>query len=409
MQVIIINDFGYIEGGATAVAIETALQLKKAGIDVLYFCGKGPVAPELINSGIKTVCLDMESILSDPNRVRAICLGINNVKAGKQLASLLESYNPKDTVIHVHTWTKVLSSSIFDVVRELQFPTFVTAHDYFLVCPNGGLYNYQTKKICRLEPMSKKCITCKCDRRSQMQKYWRCIRQAKQNASIYSNNKLIYFAVSEYQKKILERLLPTGTRCEVLRNPVATIASPNLTPKNRDKFVFLGRVVPEKGVDLFCEAVDCISAKGVVVGDGELLESLKERYPSIEFLGWRSQDDLDDVIENALACVAPSRWHETALLSPLEFLEHHVPCIVPDECAASEYVVEGINGYTFRTGDVVSLAEKMSLMLEKPLVPERPQLGSEDYLSILLDRYSRALDAQETASCSPNGETLKTR
>ena len=406
MRVIIVNDFGYVEGGATAVAIETALQFKKAGIDVLYFCGKGPVAPELIDAGVKTVCLDMESILSDPNRIRAICLGINNANVGKQLASLLRSYDPKDTVIHIHTWTKVLSSSIYDVVRDLKFPTFVTAHDYFLVCPNGGLYNYQTKKICRLEPMSKQCITCNCDRRSQMQKYWRCIRQAKQNASIYSNKKIRYFAVSEYQKKILEHLLPKGTRCEVLRNPIATIASPGTTPTKREKFVFLGRVVPEKGVDLFCEAVDRISAKGVVVGDGELLEPLKERSPSIEFLGWRSKDDLDDVIEDALACVAPSRWHETALLSPLEFMEHEVPCIVPDECAASEYVVEGINGYIFKTGDVVSLAEKMSLMLEKPLIPERPQFGSEDYLNILLDRYNRALGDQETASCIPDGENF---
>ena len=38
------------------------------------------------------------------------------------------------------------------------FRVVVTLHDYFSVCPNGGLFNYVTQKHCLKEPMSISCM-----------------------------------------------------------------------------------------------------------------------------------------------------------------------------------------------------------------------------------------------------------
>lgn len=43
---------------------------------------------------------------------------------------------------------------------------------------------------------------------------------------------------------------------------------------------------------------------------------------------------------------------------------HGVPCIVPDNCAASEYIDDGSNGLIFKTGNVDSLAEKMKCCMD---------------------------------------------
>ena len=45
-----------------------------------------------------------------------------------------------------------------------------------------------------------------------------------------------------------------------------------------------------------------------------------------------------------------------------------LPCIVPDQCAASEKVIDGINGYVFKTGDLQSLKAALLKMEESNIV-----------------------------------------
>ena len=51
----------------------------------------------------------------------------------------------------------------------------------------------------------------------------------------------------------------------------------------------------------------------------------------------------------------PSLWYETFGLTVSEAKSYGIPCIVPDNCAASEQVADGKTGYIFKTGDLDSL------------------------------------------------------
>ena len=62
-NVIIVSDYGYIEGGAGRIAHETALSLKKEGYRVCFFCGVGPVSEDLTGAGIEVTCLGQTDIL----------------------------------------------------------------------------------------------------------------------------------------------------------------------------------------------------------------------------------------------------------------------------------------------------------------------------------------------------------
>lgn len=385
--IVIVNDFGYVEGGAVAVAVKTALLLASEGRKVVFFCGEGPVCEDLALSDVETVCLDIPSINSNPSRLDAIRNGIWNSHAYESFLGLLKRGDLKDAIVHVHTWTKVLSSAVFAAATENGNPILLTVHDYFSVCPNGGFYDYNEKRICERKPMSGSCICRNCDKRSYAQKLWRVARQARQDRWVRNNPKVHYAFVSEYSRDILVPFLNSEYPYEVLRNPLDHLEYGDDTHE-RDVFLFIGRISPEKGADLFCEAVTAIGAKGIVIGDGEMLVELQARYPQIKFTGWVKPEQMRlHGINRAIAMVQPSRLHETALLTPLQMLEQGVPCIVPDRCAARDYVEEGVNGLLFKTGDVEDLERAMRKMLERPLKPKEMTIDDKGYLERLFDVY----------------------
>ena len=45
-NVIVVCDYGYVEGGAARIACETALALSARGLKVTFFCAVGPVSEE---------------------------------------------------------------------------------------------------------------------------------------------------------------------------------------------------------------------------------------------------------------------------------------------------------------------------------------------------------------------------
>lgn len=387
--VIIVNDFGYVEGGATAVAVRTALLLAGEGRKVVFFCGEGPVCDELADSDVEAVCLGAYSINSNPSKLAAVRDGIWNARAYEVFKGLLGRRDLRGSIVHVHTWTKVLSSAVFAAATENGNPLLLTVHDYFSVCPNGGFYDYRRKRICELDPMSGACVRCDCDKRSYVQKLWRVVRQARQDCWLRNNSKVHYAFVSEYCRDILTPLLHSDYPYEVLRNPVDHIDFGD-AERERDAFVFVGRVSPEKGADLFCEAVTAIGAKGIVIGDGEMLHELRAKFPHVDFTGWVKPGEMRlHGADRAIAMVQPSRLHETAMLTPLQMLEHGVPCIVPDRCAATAYVQEGVNGLLFKTGDVEDLERAMQEMLERPLNPDPMTIADEGYLRDLTALYER--------------------
>lgn len=389
VPIIIVNDFGYVEGGATAVAVRTALLLAGKGRRVVFFCGEGPVCDELKGSGIEIICMEAYSINSNPSKLAAIRDGVWNTRVYTAFKGLLRRKDLRGAIVHVHTWTKVLSSAVFAAATENGNSLLLTVHDYFTVCPNGGFYDYRRKCICSLPPMTAACRRCNCDKRSYAQKLWRLARQTRQDRWVRFNPSVHYAFVSEYCRDILAPFLHSDHPYEVLRNPVDHIDFGDVMLK-RDTFLFIGRVSPEKGADLFCEAVTAIGSRGMVIGDGEMLPELKAKFPHIVFTGWLKPREMRlHGTDRAIAIVQPSRLHETAMLTPLQMLEHGVPCIVPDRCAASSYVQEGVNGMLFRTGDVEDLERAMREMLDRPLRPEPKSIADDCYLRDLIALYKR--------------------
>lgn len=344
-NIVIVCDYAFFEGGAANVAMQSVLAFAKyTDLNVYCFAGSGEPCDQLKNSRANVIALKMPDLLGNKNKIDAFMKGIYNKKAGEELKKLLSKLDREETIVHIHTWTKVLSSSVFKACEEMKFKTFLTIHEYFLACPNGACYNYVEQKICELHPLSVACIKYNCDARNYPQKLWRCIRQAKQNSVIRHNDNLNYVFISPYQEKQLLRRIPEVKHKYLVKNPINVGVRMQIEAEKNCDFVYIGRLSGEKGPQLFCKAVTRAGVHGVVIGKGILEEELKQQYQNIEFVGWQNKEQINERLKRTRALIFPTLWYEGSPLTVPEVQAHGIPCIVTDCSSAIDDIVHGENG-----------------------------------------------------------------
>lgn len=397
-NVIIACDYAYFEGGAANVALQTVIALAKyADLNVYCFAGCGEPCDELQQCGAKITALKMPDLLSNPNKIDAFMKGIYNKRAGDAMSLLLSKVDSADTVVHIHTYIKVLSSAVFKAVEKAGFPLFLTVHEYFLACPNGACYDYVHKKICERKPLSLSCLQCNCDARNYPQKLWRCIRQKRQNSVIRHNKDIHYIFISPYEEKQLLRRVPPIKHKHMLKNPISVGERFKVDVGNNSEFVYIGRLSGEKGPQLFCEAVTMAGVKGTVIGNGILEKELKVKYPNILFCGWMGKAELIAKIKDIRALIFPTLWYEGSPLTIPEVQAYGIPCIVTNCSSAIDDIVQERNGEIVEP-DAADMAEAMKRFMDNTYIKmlsdntyrmfDETRCSDKRYVEELLEIYS---------------------
>lgn len=362
-RIVILNDFGHIDGGAAKVALNSAVDLARSGYKVTVFCAVGPVDPSLNQPNLQVVCTGQQDIRSDPRRIRAARQGLWNRKAVKTLSSLLDGCDTRNTIVHAHTWTKALSSAALHTALDRNFKVVITMHDYFLACPNGGLFNYQKQQICHLRPLSMACDLSNCDSTSYAQKLWRIGRQYVQRDISGVPGRVRHFiSISDLSEGILRPFLPADSKLYRVPNPIDVAQAPATDVTQNRGFLFVGRIAPEKGVLLLVKAALRARVPITLVGDGMWRERVEACNPEARITGWLTGEEVRQHMRQACALVFPSLWYETQGLVVQEAAALGLPCIVSDVTAAREMVVDGGTGLWFRSGDEQDLSAKLSLL-----------------------------------------------
>ena len=364
LNVVIVNDTCEVDGGAALVALDDARALAAKGHRVIFFaaCGKPPGdAPE-----IQWISLGQSSILHDPQRWRAAIWGLWNWKAARALKEVLRELPPDSTVVHLHSWSKALTGSVIAASHRAGFKIICTLHEYFVVCPNGGLYDYPTRKACALKPMSLSCVARNCDSRARPHKIWRVLRQLiwRHCGGLPAKIDLL-LTVSEFSAQKISAQL--GDRNILVLENLPQLHQQPLCPlAERHSIVFAGRVAAEKGVDVYLAACELADIQAEVWGDGPLLPQLQRIWPAAKFSGWLPKAELARRLRTATALVVPSLWYENSPLIIAEAAAAGVPVIVSDNGAAAELVSNNVSGLHFKVGDAVDLAEKMQIFAKNP-------------------------------------------
>lgn len=368
MNVVIVNDFAFVNGGAGQVALSSAKGLAQRGHKVTVFSAvrsPGEPAPECANLALFST--GQQEIARDPNRVRAAVQGLWNAKARGAMRRLLAALDPRDTVVHFHGWSKALSSSVIRETLVRRFRAVVTLHEYFSACPNGGFFNYQTQAPCALRPLGAACIATHCDARSYPQKLWRVARQLVQlKAGSFPGDMRHFISVSEFSASILKPYLPAGARMHPVANPIDMPREPRTATRPRAGFVCVGRLSPEKGSILLAKAARGLDVPMTFVGDGALRGAVQTANPDALVTGWQTAEGVRARMRGALALVLPSLCFETQGLVVAEAAALGVAAVVPDRSAAREAVADGVTGLVFRSGDEADLRSKLRMLQARP-------------------------------------------
>lgn len=144
--------------------------------------------------------------------------------------------------------------------------------------------------------------------------------------------------------------------------------------------LYVGRLVPCKGVDLLLKAVGDLKRDDVIldiVGDGPELAKLKMLSKTmglekcVYFHGWTKRDDLKKMYWGANIFVHPARWAEPLGITVVEAIAAGLPVIIP-QISGSAWAA-GKAGLTFKNGDGKDLLKKITMLLDDDVLYNKLQ------------------------------------
>ena len=206
----------------------------------------------------------------------------------------------------------------------------------------------------------------------------------KQYLGILSASQLLHPAIDvlwvsgERQRQFAYRLGFKGESCwtgyySCDWDRFAVNQSKNLQVRSKS-FLFVGRYVPVKGIDVLIEGYEKYREKAndswnlQCVGTGHLDNLLSDKK-GIENIGFVQPGELPEIMWNSSALVLPSRKEPWGVVIQ-EAAAAGLPIICSDVCGAGVHLVaQGFNGYIFQSENSDHLAESMlrisSLPFEK--------------------------------------------
>jgi len=167
---------------------------------------------------------------------------------------------------------------------------------------------------------------------------------------------------------------------------------------------FVGRLVMEKGLDVFSDVIDHLERDRVhhsvlVVGEGPARDWFEKRLPKARFLGFQKGEELARAVASADMLFNPSVT-ETFGNVTLEAMAAGLPVVAARATGSESLVEDGITGRLIRPGAIEAFAEALRIYCEDVALREAAgragRKASERYAwdrvnQVLVDAYLRII------------------
>ncbi len=365
MKILLINKFLYPKGGDAVSTLNTGKILEQRGHKVSFWGMAHPQNPRYPYQSLFVPQIDYEKSGGLVAKISTSANILYSFRAKKNLTELLNELNPD--VVHLHNFAHQISPSILDTIKSHRIPTVMTMHDYKMVCPTYKLLNKnQVCEKCKGKQFFH-CAIHRCSKDSVFKSLVNVAEMYLHHRFLHIYDKIdIYISPSKFlQTKVTEM----GLKAKIAYLPNC-INTHDFAPKfkwQEKSIVYVGRLTPEKGVKTLIDAVKGIDIKLKIIGNGPLLEALKEHAKTmkkIEFLGHLTGQRLQDEIRNSMFLIIPSQWYENNPLTVIEAFALGKPVLGARIGGIPELVEDWKHGLTFTPGSVSDLKEKIMLMLE---------------------------------------------
>jgi glycosyltransferase involved in cell wall biosynthesis len=256
-----------------------------------------------------------------------------------------------------------------------EYPVVYTAHCHDFYCPSGSKFLASTAQPCEKEMTTLGCLWghlidgCGSRRIPNIIKNFNSVHQ---NFDYLQSANVTVIAVSDY---IRTQLIQRGLTPKKIFTVHNAIQIPQAIPQGidpsvhrRKRILFVGRLVPYKGLDWVLKTLPQIDPEICldVAGDGwdsERLHALACELGvenRITWHGWCSTEKLKMLYQQCFTLLFPSLWHEPAGLVMLEAYLNGRPVIASSTGGIPEYLLNGETGMLVSPGNVDELANAVT-------------------------------------------------
>ncbi|MFC4149354.1 glycosyltransferase family 4 protein [Micromonospora mangrovi] len=270
-------------------------QLTAAGVEVLPFLRSSDEIPSM--SKAAKALLPISPIWAP--------------KAQQELSDLLARHRPD--VLHLHNPYPLLSPWVVRTAHRHGVPVVQTVHNYRQVC-SSGLY-FRDGVICqdcRGRALGVPAIVHRCYRGSRAQSALMATTLAVHRPTWKSVDRFIALTSA-----VADHLRDYGIPDERIVVKPNAIPDPGSPAPLGEGFLFLGRLSPEKGLDLLLEAwrrhPDGALGPLRIAGDGELrplVEAAAAERADVTFLGPLDRAGVRAALDASAVVLATSTWHD---------------------------------------------------------------------------------------------------
>ena len=171
---------------------------------------------------------------------------------------------------------------------------------------------------------------------------------------------------------------------------------------------FLGRIVMEKGLDVFSDAIDALAERKVrhrvvVIGEGPARDWFENRLPNAIFVGHQVGDDLARALASTDVFFNPSITEAFGNVT-LESMACALPIVAAEATGTTTLVRDGENGTLVEPGDAEAFADALEAYARDPALRERHGAAGLAYAetqdwdrinSVVLKTYERVIKRKE--------------
>ena len=318
----------------------------------------------------------VERLVFDNGKIKTIldqCLSalkiIYNPASARELKKKIESFNPD--IIHVHNFVPIASPAIFFVAKRYAIPVIVTLHNYRLICPSVTLFHKQKiyeKSINSIFPMD--AILKGVYRNSRIQTAVVAIMVTVHNLIGTWKDKIdFYITLSNFAREKFKQSTLSIPEGKLLVKPNFVTDCGMGDSVRQDYFLYVGRLVEEKGIQTLLDAAKLYNFKLTLIGDGPLrgrVENAARANPNIRCLGFLDKPTIMSHMKKCKALILPSLWYEGFPLAMLEAFSSGTVVIASKLGSMAEIIENRVNSLLFEAGNAKDLVRRIVEIDEEP-------------------------------------------
>lgn len=378
MRILLVHKYWHAVGGVERYVMEVRNAFERLGHEVVPFAMQDPSNLPTPHERYFVPRVEMREGPM-PSRMRAAGRAVAGLATVRQLGRLMDEL-PIDAAHVVHAYHH-LGTTFLHTLRRRRIPIVLSVHDYKLGCPNYRLFDERRDRPCDIcvsqagawawAPAVRGCwggsrlAGAALSAEGLVSRGWGTYRRCADAVLV----------LNHLQRRAAEAAGIPADRIHRVPNFLHIGTQPPVTPARERHVLYVGRLVPEKGVDVLIRACATAGLALRVVGDGRSRPALErlaaELGSDTRFLGELDPVRVQEEMARAAVLGVPSRWPEVWPFVVLEAWDAALPVVGSDVGGISEQL-DGERGFLCPEGAVQVWAD----MLRRVVVTE-PDLGQK--------------------------------